>query len=132
MGDEIKKENDDWSWLNQAVWRRWGLGALLAAASLAIYAALGSVLKDTAIHVARAVAEPTDADLSVPNHGFIFLAGYWSCFAFAILLAMYCAVLDIRFIRLQYTIAKRALVHENFQDRAVQEVLPPDADKTDR
>ena len=131
MGDEIKKGNDGWSWLNQAVWRRWGLGALLAAASLAIYAALGSVLEDTAIHVARAVVEPTDTDPSVPIHGLFFLAVYWSCFAFTILLAMYCAVLDIRFIRLQYTIARRALVHENFQDRAVQDVLPPETDKTD-
>ena len=131
MGDVKNRENDDWSWLSQAAWRRWGLGTLIVAAGMAIYAVAGGLLEDTAIHAARAVAEP-GAEGPKPNHGVVFLAVYWCFFALTILVALYCAVLDLRFIRLQYAIAKKALVYENFQDRAIQDALSTDKENPDR
>ena len=53
----------------------------------------------------------------------VFYAVYWLVFLLLFLGAIYCVLLDIRYIRLQYHLAQRQLVRETMADEALQRAL---------
>jgi hypothetical protein len=110
--------------LSRTAWRRWGAIALVCAGGLAVYAAVGNVLRDTAVHVVRILGAPPN-DLPEPSNGFAFILLYWLAFGLAILIALYCALLDLRFIRLEYAAAQRALLYQSFRDPKHTRKSPP-------
>lgn len=107
--------------LSRSSWRRLGTLSLLTAGGLAVFAAAGGILRDSVIHAAVLFGN-TDADLPEPGFNGYFVIAYWLAFGLAVLVALYCALLDIKFIRLEYAAAKRALLHETFDTR---EPAPP-------
>ena len=88
-------------WLNQRAWRTIGAVALLAAAGMAWY---GSE------HAVR--------DVSV-----LFMAVYWGIFSVCLLVAMYMALIDLRYIRVQYLMGQRDIYLDTMGDEALREAL---------
>ncbi len=62
----------------------------------------------------------------------LLFAGYWLVFSLFLVGALYCVLLDIRYIRLEYRLARRRLFHETLGSedlrRAPKE--PTDRDRT--
>jgi hypothetical protein len=48
---------------------------------------------------------------------------YWGFFLICLLVALYCAILDWRYIHVQYTIARRELFRETLGDEAFRRAL---------
>lgn len=113
--------------LSRSAWRRLGTLSLLTAGGLAVFAAVGGILRDSVIHAAVLFGN-TDTDLPEPGFNGYFVVTYWLAFGLAVLIALYCALLDIKFIRLEYAAAKRALLQETFSTR--EPASPDDHDKS--
>ena len=82
---------------------------VVLAALMAVYAVAGGVLRDSAIHLARFAPEDAAEQTTASRPG-IFCLVYWLVFSLLILMSLYLALLDIRFIRLQYALEKQALI----------------------
>lgn len=52
-----------------------------------------------------------------------YFLGYWGCFFLLIVIAVYLALVDLRYIRLQYAAAQRRLIRETFEDEAFRKAL---------
>jgi hypothetical protein len=107
--------------MTQKTWRRLGALDLLAAASMALYAVVSSVLHDSVLLIASFLSEEVNAsqtDLSPA-----FLAVYWLVFSGTIVFALYLAVVDIRYIRLQYAAEKHEILKRTLNDRRFRESL---------
>jgi len=52
-----------------------------------------------------------------------FFLGYWSLFFFSLFAALYIALIDIRYIRLQYYAEKRAIFRETLGDELLRNAL---------
>jgi len=112
--------------LNQSTWRKAGAATIALAALMAVYAALGDVLRDSVTHMARLVSEEAMGDATT-SRPLLFCVLYWSVFALLILSSFYFAALDIRFVRLQYVLEKKALIQESLSDA----VARPDRGEAD-
>ena len=95
--------------VNQRGWRRGGVVVLVAAGLMAWYAADSGVLRDTALHLSGLLSDKT---LETPSASLGFVLGYWGIFAAVILVALYLALIDVRFIRLRHALERRELVRE--------------------
>jgi len=98
--------------LDQSTWRKVGAISVALAALMAIYAVAGGVLRDSVIHLARLASEGSVERKSVGKPG-LFCLVYWLVFSLLILISLYMAALDLRFIRLQYVLEKQALIRES-------------------
>ena len=78
---------------------------------MAVYAAVGGVLRDSAIHLARMFSDQVPQE-TIAQSSFFFCLIYWIILLLLILSSLYFAILDIRFIRLQFTLEKQALIKE--------------------
>lgn len=113
---------------NQRTWRTIGAGALVASAGMAWYAVGYGVLRDTVLLLAGWMSElPPDA---APEHSGYFLFLYWSFFALVLLISLYMALLDLRYIRLQYRAERRAIFERTLGDSEFRKslVTPPKDD----
>lgn len=108
--------------LNQSTWRRIGATTISAAALMAVYAVAGGILRDSAIHLAEMFSEQM-AEETTADRTFLFCLLYWIIFSLLTLSSLYMAVLDIRFIRLQFALEKRDLLREGLADAAVHKNL---------
>ena len=108
--------------LNQSTWRRIGAATISLAALMAVYAVAGGILRDTALHLARMFSEQA-AQEATADKTFLFCLTYWIIFSLLTLSSLYMAVLDIRFIRLQFALEKRELLRENLGDAALHRNL---------
>ncbi len=113
--------------LNQSTWRKAGAVTIALAALMAVYAAAGGVLRDSVIHMTRLVSEEASGQLTV-DRPLLFCVLYWLVFALLILVSFYLAALDYRFIRLQFTLEKKALIDESLSTA----FLRPDNDGSDK
>lgn len=89
------------AWLNQRTWRMIGLVSISAAAGMAWFGA-SEVTEETSI---------------------LYLIIYWSVFLLFFLVAMYMALLDLRYIRLQYLVGQRDLYQDTVGDEAFRRAL---------
>lgn len=103
--------------LNQSTWRKAGAATIALAALMAVYAAAGGVLRDSAIHMARLVSEEALGEVTT-SRPFLFCLMYWLVFALLIFVSFYFAALDLRFIRLQYVLERKALIEESLSNAA--------------
>lgn len=97
--------------LKQSNWRKIGAGTILLAALMALYSVPGGVLHDSVIHLTGLFSEQV-ADRSEANRSIQFCFLYWAVFALLIFASLYMAMLDLRFIRLQYDLEKQKLFHQ--------------------
>ncbi len=98
--------------LEQSTWRKVGAISVALAALMAVYAVAGGVARDSVIHLSRFVSENAAEQTTASRPGFFCLV-YWLIFSLLILMSLYMAVLDIRFIRLKFALEKQALIREN-------------------
>jgi uncharacterized integral membrane protein len=108
--------------LKQAHWRMMGVAFLLGSGIMAVASVVTPILRNTLILILSLNNEDAavQAELLSP-WGYVL---YWILFAAFVLGALYMAMLDIRFIRLEYAIAKRDLMREALGD-AVGAPAPP-------
>ncbi len=103
------------SMLNQSMWRKAGAVTIALAALMAVYAVAGGVLRDSIIHMANLVSEEASGQVAA-SRPLLFCLIYWLIFSLVILISLYFAVLDVRFIRLQYALEKRALINQGLSE----------------
>ena len=107
--------------LTQARWRL--LGSLTIGGSLlmAAYAVSTDILRESALYfVSIAYDEAREsADTQAASGHFVF----WGLFVFLILASVYLAMLDMRYIRLQYLLQKREIFGQTLGDSAFRESL---------
>lgn len=99
----------------QSRWRRAGTIAIALAGVLALGSVWSSILRDTAIHTVSifSVELPDGVAAQTP---ILVCAVYWLVFLVALVVALYMAVLDIRYIRLQYALEQRQLYQSSLGD----------------
>jgi hypothetical protein len=105
----------------QKYWRRIASGSLCAMAVMAIYAAATNILRDTLIFFARTLNE--NANELTTQHSFLFCFTYWAIFNVLLFVTLYIAVMDFRFIRMQFAMKKKALVREAWEDEDFRKLL---------
>lgn len=89
------------SWLNQRTWRTIGLVSISLAAAMAWYGG-GEVTATTSR---------------------LYLLVYWAVFLLLFLVALYMALLDLKYIRLQYVTGQRDLYLNTVGDEAFRKAL---------
>jgi hypothetical protein len=70
-----------------------------------------------------AVMVPVGAQWPALRTSLVLLAVYWSVFLVILVSALYCALLDMRFIRLQYKLAERQIFQETLGDEEFRRAL---------
>jgi len=63
------------------------------------------------------------AEMAGPGTGLRFMVIYWGLFVLLILLALYMALLDLKYIRLQYRLAERQLFEQTLGNPAFRKAL---------
>lgn len=91
--------------LTQRHWRTAGTLSLVAACAIA-----GAGIRWQALRVALRTSP-------------WYFVGYWGLFFLLIAVAVYLALLDLRYIRLQYAAAQRRLIQETFEDQEFRNAL---------
>lgn len=100
--------------LDQSTWRKVGAITVVLATLMAVYAVAGGVLRDSIIHLSRFASEDAVGQTTASRPG-LFCLVYWLVFSLLILISLYMAVLDIRFIRLKFALEKQALIRESLE-----------------
>ena len=100
------------SMFNQSTWRKAGAVTIALAALMAVYAGAGGVLRDSVIHMAHLVSEEASGQVAA-SRPLLFCLTYWLIFSLLLLISLYFAVLDVRFIRLQYVLERKALINQS-------------------
>lgn len=99
--------------LQQKHWRWAGAVCLLVALALAAIAVTTPILRDSMIAVALLFFDGT-SDITPAYPLFAYIV-YWGIFTLSILLAIYMVMLDVRYIRLDYAVTKRAIMKESWE-----------------
>ena len=107
--------------VQQKHWRWIGVVCLLIAAALAFASVSTNILRDSIVSVALIFWEGTsDPSPAFPITVYIL---YWGLFGLSIFLAFYMVMLDLRYIRLEYTLEKRALMKESLEDEEIRKLM---------
>jgi len=114
----------------QKYWRKIAIGTLLTAAVMAIYAVTTDVLRDTLIYMVRIFSDPAN-ELN-PMHSWWFCIAYWMIFGTCLFATLYIAVLDIRYIRMQFAMEKQALVKQSWEDEGFRKILKTTQQRNDK
>jgi len=101
----------------QSRWRLAGALSLAAAALLAAGSLWSGILHDTVVHMVRLSARETPTDVST-THGLVLCMLYWALFFATLFVALFLAVLDMRYIRLQYAIEKQQIFLQSLGDES--------------
>jgi len=119
--------------LKQAHWRGMGVAFLLGSGVLAAISVTTPILRNTLIWLVSFTNEEAveRAEMLSPWGYLIF----WGLFAGCVAGALYMAMLDIRFIRLEYALAKRDLMREAMEEaiakpEAADHSAPPGPKRT--
>ena len=88
---------------------------------MALYAVVTNVLRDSVVYLV-ALSKPEAAELETIASP-ISLIVFWAVFAFLILLALYLALIDLRYIRFQYLAEKREIFGRTVGDEAFRKSL---------
>lgn len=89
---------------------------------MAIYATTSGLLKDTVVHSTRSLATESAQELTV-DHPLWWILVYWGIFTGLILISCYLALVDFRYIRLQYTLEKRRIFGRTVGDAEFRDSL---------
>ncbi len=112
--------------LKQTHWRAMGVAFLLGSGVLTAISVTTPILRNTLIWLMSFTNEEAAerAEMLSPWGYLVF----WSLFAGCVMGALYMAMLDIRFIRLEYALAKRDLMREAMEEAIAK---PEAADHSD-
>jgi hypothetical protein len=105
----------------QRYWRRLATGMLLASAAMAAYGVSTRLLRDSLVHALGVVSKPENE--LVTTYSFLFCVLFWMLFSGLILASVYVAVLDMRYVRLQFMLEKRELMKETWENEEFRKML---------
>lgn len=107
--------------LPQARWRLLGAFTLGGSLLMAAYAASTDILRESALYFVSLAYEEVreSADAEAASGHFVF----WGLFVVLIFASVYLAMLDMRYIRLQYLLQKREIFGQTLGDSAFRESL---------
>ncbi len=88
---------------------------------MALYSVPSGILHDSILRFVALFSEKVVIEPPVTAAWGLLL--YWSVFGGFIGLSLYCAAIDIRYIRLQYQIEKRAILKGTVDEKAFRESL---------
>ena len=113
-------------WFTQKWCRRTGIVSLSIAGAMAIASLPTGVLHDSVVYTVSITGHEIPETVDVSIAGYV-CAGYWAfCFG-AILVALYMAILDFRFIRLRFALESKALFRQSLGDDLAERVLRKNA-----
>jgi hypothetical protein len=96
---------------------------------MAIFAVVTDVLRDTILHAIRLFrVEGASAEM-VPEISGVAAAAYWFVFFLVLGAALYCAMLDLRYIRMLYAVEKREIFGRTLGDKEFREALLKNANE---
>jgi hypothetical protein len=112
--------------LTQARWRLLGAFTLGGSLLMAVYSASTDILRESALYLASIAYEEAreSAKAEAASGHFVF----WGIFVLLIGASLYLAILDMRYIRLQYLSQKREIFGQTLGDSGFRESLL-DADR---
>ncbi len=116
------------AWFTQAWCRRVGIVSLSIAGLMAIASVPTQVLHDTVVHAVRLAGRELPEGVTFSIAGYVCIA-YWLVWFGAILVAVYMAILDFRFIRLRFALESQALFRQSLGDELSARVLRKDANR---
>ncbi len=90
---------------------------------MAIYAVATDLLRDSLVHFVRLVGGADAGGDQTPQTSAWAAAIYWMVFLALIGAALYCGMLDLRYIRFQYAVEKRAIFGRTLGDQDFREAL---------
>ena len=114
---------------HQKTWRRIATGLLLAAAVMAIYSISTDLMRDSLVFLVKLFSE-TAGEINT-RHPLWFCLAYWSVFAAFLLTILYIAMLDIRYIRLQFALGKQELIKQSWENEEFRKMLKKTQQKKD-
>jgi nitrate/nitrite transporter NarK len=103
--------------IEQSQWRKWGMVCLGVSSAMAVFSIPSEILR----HTIYKVLAPFNDKVEVPSDAasWWLIVPYWLVFSAVIVVALYLAFLDIRYIRLQFAVEKRKLFEETMRDPLV-------------
>ena len=105
----------------QRVWRIIGMASLALAGIMSFHAASSGFLGQTIRHVIRFFNE--DSAVRAPSSSGLVHFIYWSIFLLLILTALYMAIIDMRYIRLQYIAEKQGIFGRTLGNKEFRKTL---------
>lgn len=105
----------------QKYWRKIASGTLFASTVMAIYAVTSGLLRDTLIFAVQLFSNPVNE--LYPKHSLWFCIPYWIIFAACLFTTLYIAILDIRYIRMQFAMEKQALIKQSWENEDFRKAL---------
>lgn len=107
--------------IEQKSWRSIASVCLLLSGSMAIYAVVSDVLRDSLVHLVQLLSNPeNELGTSTPLWAcFVF----WCVFALLVTLTVYIALLDFKYIRLKFALERRKLMEQTVENEEMQDLL---------
>ena len=109
--------------LTQKGWRIIGMGSLALAGIMSFHSVRSGFLGQTIRYVVYLFNQ--EAGVRAPTSSGLVHFLYWSIFLLLILISLYMAVLDLRYIRLQYVAEKRDIFGHTLGDQEFRKSLTP-------
>lgn len=125
----MAKEKKPKELFSQSWWRQIGLGAITIAALMAVAAVPLEILHDSVVHLVRMSGGEVPEDVTWSTPAYV-CAIYWMIFLLTLLTALYMAVLDMRFIRLNYALERHVLFRQALGDDLSESLLKRNKSKS--
>lgn len=109
--------------LTQRRWRRIGAITIGIGAVMAVVAVATDLLRDSILHVLRLLNVDGTRPGMVPEISGVIVIAYWLVFFAVLSAALYCAMLDLRYIRMLYAVEKREIFGRTIGDKEFREAL---------
>ncbi|MDP7640302.1 MAG: hypothetical protein QGG73_11410 [Candidatus Hydrogenedentes bacterium] len=106
--------------LTQKIWRTIGVASLALAGIMSIHAVRSGFLAQTIRYLIHLVDGEA---VRAPSSSVLVHFIYWALFLFLILTALYMALIDLRYIRLQYIVEKRDIFGRTLGDKEFRKSL---------
>lgn len=107
--------------LSQKHWRIGASISIVLAAAMAWYSVRSGILRDSVAHLLSFTTEKVAQ--SAINASLPYCIAYWVLFFALIGVSLYTAMLDMRYIRLQYASGKREILKRTLDDPEFRETL---------
>ena len=108
--------------LTQSRWRTAGAISVIAAFTMSGYAVRSEVLRNSVLHIASPFSEKA-ASMDGADGPVLFYALFWAAFVLFLAVAVYCSLLDMRYIRARYRAEKREIFVRTIGDQTFRESL---------
>ena len=101
--------------ITQAQWRVVGAASIVIAAGMAAHSMASGLLRDTVLRTTQRLV-PESAEELTAEFPLWWILVYWGIFSGLILLSCYLALIDFRYIRLQYALERRQIFSRTVGD----------------